>query len=142
VLQTFSGDQPCHCETKSQRFTHLLCLFHQGRSLERPYRHLHQSVKSMLLRFCVLCSNRAESVCVVVHPTVTVHRIAYINKKKRGNIPVTCGGGPMGCDTLRLSHFLDNRLTDNGGEGVSLKRRPAGRRLPTGRFLVLISVRR
>jgi hypothetical protein len=37
-------------------------------------------------------------------------------------IPVTGRGGPYGCETLRLPHFLDNRLTD-GGE-VSLTRRP------------------
>jgi hypothetical protein len=31
--------------------------------------------------------------------------------------------GPQGCETTRLPHFLDNRLTD-GGEVVSLTRRP------------------
>jgi hypothetical protein len=41
------------------------------------------------------------------------------------------------CGTPRLSHFLDNRLTD-GCEIFSLTRRPP---LPPGRFLVLISVR-
>jgi hypothetical protein len=39
-------------------------------------------------------------------------------------IPVTGRGGPLGCNTSRLPHFLDNRLTD-GGEVVSLTRRPA-----------------
>jgi hypothetical protein len=29
----------------------------------------------------------------------------------------------LGCETSRLPHFLDNRLTD-GGEVVSLTRRP------------------
>jgi hypothetical protein len=29
----------------------------------------------------------------------------------------------IGCEKLRLTHFLDNRLTD-GGEVVSLTRRP------------------
>jgi hypothetical protein len=38
---------------------------------------------------------------------------------------------------LRLPYFLDNRLTD----GVSLSVLRAGRFLPPGRFLVLISVR-
>jgi hypothetical protein len=60
---------------------------------------------------------------------------------KRGKaIPVTGRGGPQGCETSMLPHFLDSRLTD-GGEIVSLTRWPAGRHLPTGRFLVLISVR-
>jgi hypothetical protein len=31
--------------------------------------------------------------------------------------------GPSGCETSRLPHLLDNRLTD-GGEVVSLTRRP------------------
>jgi hypothetical protein len=53
-------------------------------------------------------------------------------------VPVTDRGGPQGCDTSTLPHFLNNRLTD-GGEVVSLTRqRPF---TPPGRFLVLISVR-
>jgi hypothetical protein len=43
---------------------------------------------------------------------------------------------PIGFETSRLPHFLDNRLTD-GGEFVSLTCRPL---LPPGRFLVLIFV--
>jgi hypothetical protein len=39
-------------------------------------------------------------------------------------IPATCHGGPSGCETSRLPHFLDNRLTD-GGEDVSLTYGPA-----------------
>jgi hypothetical protein len=38
-------------------------------------------------------------------------------------IPVTGRGGPYRCEKSRLSHFLDNRLTD-GGEDSSLTRRP------------------
>jgi hypothetical protein len=37
-------------------------------------------------------------------------------------IPVTSRGGPYVCETSRLPHFLDSRLTD-GGEVVSLTRR-------------------
>jgi hypothetical protein len=39
-------------------------------------------------------------------------------------IPVTGRGGPYGCETSRLPHFLDNRLTDDG-EVNSLTRRSA-----------------
>jgi hypothetical protein len=53
-------------------------------------------------------------------------------------IPVTGRGGPYGCETSRIPHFLDNRLTD-GGKVVSLRRRPPF--TPLGIFLVLISVR-
>jgi hypothetical protein len=37
-------------------------------------------------------------------------------------IPVTERGGPYGCETSRIPHFLDIRLTD-GGEVVSFTRR-------------------
>jgi hypothetical protein len=37
---------------------------------------------------------------------------------KGKTIPATGRGNPQGCETSRLPHFLDNRLTD-GGEFVS-----------------------
>jgi hypothetical protein len=55
---------------------------------------------------------------------------------KRGKaIPVTGREGPQGCETSRLSHFLDNRLTD-GDEVVSLTRRPpfTPRKIPGTHF--------
>jgi hypothetical protein len=42
--------------------------------------------------------------------------------KQNKAIPVTGCGGLKGCETSRLPHFLDTRLTD-GGEVVSLTRR-------------------
>jgi hypothetical protein len=36
---------------------------------------------------------------------------------------VTGSGGPEGCEMSKLTHFVDNRLTD-GGEAVSLTRLP------------------
>jgi hypothetical protein len=47
-------------------------------------------------------------------------------------MPVTGGGGPWGCERLRLPHFLDNQLKD-GGEAVGL--------YSSGRFLELICYR-
>jgi hypothetical protein len=41
------------------------------------------------------------------------------NSEQGKAIPVTGRGGPQGCETLRLPHFLHNRLTD-GGEVLSL----------------------
>jgi hypothetical protein len=49
-------------------------------------------------------------------------KLQLIRKGKA--IPVTGRGGPHDCETSRLPHFLDNRLTE-GGEVVSLMRRPA-----------------
>jgi hypothetical protein len=58
-------------------------------------------------------------------------------KKKKVKLSITGHGGPYGCETSKLPHFLDNQLTD-GGEVVSLTRQLL---FPPGRFLVLISVR-
>jgi hypothetical protein len=52
----------------------------------------------------------------------TVRTIGLPAEGKNKAIPVTGRGGPYGCETSRLPHFLDNRLTD-GGEDVSLNRR-------------------
>jgi hypothetical protein len=38
-------------------------------------------------------------------------------------MPVIGRRGPQSCETSRLPHFLDNRITDDG-EVVSLTRRP------------------
>jgi hypothetical protein len=52
-------------------------------------------------------------------------------------IPLRGRGIPCGCETSRLPHFLDNRLTD-GGEVFRLTLLPPSTQ---GRFLVLISAR-
>jgi hypothetical protein len=58
------------------------------------------------------------------HRTIPLVQIYNSKKKKKGKaIPVTGREGPYGCEMSRLSHFLDNRLTDDG-EVVSLTRRP------------------
>jgi hypothetical protein len=69
------------------------------------------------------------------NPTVLYNSFSSSAKRKGKAIPVTGRGYPEGYETSKLTHFLDNRLTD-GGEVASLKRR-----IPRGRFLVLISVR-
>jgi hypothetical protein len=55
--------------------------------------------------------------------------------QKRKAIPVTGYGGPLVCDTSRLPHSVDNRLTD-GGNVVSLTRRPpfTPRKIPGTHF--------
>jgi hypothetical protein len=53
-------------------------------------------------------------------------------------VPVAAHEGPWCFETSRLSHFLDNRLTD-GGKIVSFTGRSSFN--PTGRFMLLIYVR-
>jgi hypothetical protein len=50
-------------------------------------------------------------------------------------IPVAGRGGPYGCESSRIPHFLDNRLTGDG-EVVSLNRRPnfTPRKIPDTHF--------
>jgi hypothetical protein len=48
--------------------------------------------------------------------------LQYGKKEKDKAISITVRGGPLGCETSRFSHFLDNRLTD-GGEVACLARR-------------------
>jgi hypothetical protein len=61
-------------------------------------------------------------------------------KKKGKAIPVTGREGPYGCETSRLSHFLDNLPTDSG-EVVSLTRRPSftPRKIPGTHFCLRLS---
>jgi hypothetical protein len=67
-------------------------------------------------------------------------RVTFANEqdaseKKSETIPVTGRGGPQNCETSRLPHFPDNRLTD-GGEVVRLTRRPpfTARKIPHTHF--------
>jgi hypothetical protein len=48
-------------------------------------------------------------------------------------IPVRGRGGPQGCETLRLPHFRDNRLTD-GGKVVSVTHLPPFRKISSIHF--------
>jgi hypothetical protein len=51
-------------------------------------------------------------------------------------IRITERGGPYGCETQRIPHFLDNRMTE-GGEVINPMSWP---RFSLRRFLVLIPV--
>jgi hypothetical protein len=60
------------------------------------------------------------TICIAILISIS-GRLTVIQKGKA--IPVTGREGPYSCETSRPSHFLDNRLTDDG-EVVSLIRRP------------------
>jgi hypothetical protein len=61
--------------------------------------------------------------------------LCFILLLKGKAIPVTGREGLWGCETSRLPHFLDNRLTD-GDKVVSLTRRPpfTPRKIPGTHF--------
>jgi hypothetical protein len=59
------------------------------------------------------------------------------NVKAKAIIRVTGRGSLQGCETSKLTYVAEKEFTD-GGKVVRLVRRP---RLPSGRFLVLISVK-
>jgi hypothetical protein len=59
-------------------------------------------------------------------------------KVKGKAIPVTSREGPYSCETSRLPHFV---WTIGSQMAVRLSALHAGRSLPPGRYLVLISVR-
>jgi hypothetical protein len=63
------------------------------------------------------------------------YSINSLSEEKSEAIPVTDRRGPEGCETSRLQHFLDNRLTD-GSEVVTLTRRPpfTSRKIPGTHF--------
>jgi hypothetical protein len=74
---------------------------------------------------------------IIVFWDVTMQFGRPVKKIKGKAIPTTGCGGPKGSEMLRLTHFIDNRLTD-GSKVVSLTHWPP---FTPGRFLVLISVR-
>jgi hypothetical protein len=59
-----------------------------------------------------------------IYPINSFHAITRYLKSSFNikYIPVRGCGGPYGCETSRLPHFLDHRLTD-GSEVIRLKRR-------------------
>jgi hypothetical protein len=65
---------------------------------------------------------RQQTQPAVVLTGIYIYIYIYIYIKDKA-IPVTGRGGPQGCETSRIPHFLDNRLTD-GGEVLSLTCRP------------------
>jgi hypothetical protein len=56
----------------------------------------------------------------------TVMNLPFIRKA----IPVTGRGGPYGCETSRLPHFLDNRITDGGEVSFTLQPPFTPRKIP------------
>jgi hypothetical protein len=61
-------------------------------------------------------------IIITYYDSVAVTNKENVESKGRA-IPVTDHEGPWGCETSRLPHFLDNRLTD-GGEVIGPTRRP------------------
>jgi hypothetical protein len=75
--------------------------------------YVHTIFKMEIFLSCIFCT---------VPLKISALHFLFVLIKGKG-IPVTDRGGPLGCETSKLPHFLDNRLTD-GDEAVSLTRRP------------------
>jgi hypothetical protein len=73
---------------------------------------------------------------LVVPPVTYLHRLLSY-EIERYSYPSTGRGGPSGCERLRLPHFQ----TFGPQMAARLSALRAGRFLPPGRFLTLISVR-
>jgi hypothetical protein len=70
-----------------------------------------------------------------LHTDVIIYPTNQRPRERGKAIPVTRRGGPQGCETSRLPHFLDNGVTD-GGEFTSLTSRPSfvPRKIPGTHF--------
>jgi hypothetical protein len=75
------------------------------------------TVNTTCIFYC--CFNGLHVLIQMRHQTHT-HLIQGVLQEKGKAIPVTGHGVPYGCETSRIPHFLDNRLTD-GNDVVSLK---------------------
>jgi hypothetical protein len=91
------------------------------------FRHLHEDFTRSGVNSALslsLTSDRSSPTQGVNHTHTHSHETTSAFLRRHVTLPVTGRGGPWGCETSRLSHCLDNRLTD-GGEVVCLMRRPA-----------------
>jgi hypothetical protein len=94
--------------------------------VKRPERDLTDSLSSAGFQKCMQLYLHAS------------HYVPTSIKRAKGKaISVTGRGGPWRCETLRLPHYLDSRLTDGGEVTLTCRWLPSA----PGRFLVLISVR-
>jgi hypothetical protein len=85
-------------------------------------------------------AKRELSAVIAVIISLNLSEQSNTHTHKWKTIRVTGRGGPYGCETSRLSHFLDNRLTV-GGEVVNLTRRPVftPRKIPGTHFCQRLS---
>jgi hypothetical protein len=105
----------------------------QGKTQENAYTH-QTSMPWVRFEPTIPAYERAKTVHALNRSATVTGGL----KNKSKAIPGTGREGPSGCERSRLSHLLNNRLTD-GGKVVSITRRP--RFTPPGMFLVLISIK-
>jgi hypothetical protein len=92
------------------------------------------------LKFCMYVISPLCPVFPILFPRSRFVRLNNILWRiwKDKTAPATGDGGPWGCETSKLPHFLDSWLTDGAVRFLDIF---AGRPLPPERFLLLISVR-
>jgi hypothetical protein len=99
-------------------------------SYERGHiKHIQQSVQSCYFLCLMLPHDNMLPWCR------SLREPKYNISHKSNAIPVTVRGDQQGRETLKLPHFLDNRLIDDG-EVVSLTRRPPFTRRRISGFLL------
>jgi hypothetical protein len=80
---------------------------------------------TILLRLlCLLLLQNPRDNLIYINRSIFIVQCHICNRVKRKVIPATSRGGPWNCETSRLPHFLNKRLTD-GDEVDSLNSRPA-----------------
>jgi hypothetical protein len=126
ILTYFPYHSPlCHLWVKQHRST-------ANMSAAVQTRHTKGLTQNMAVQWFEILLLTRKVPCSHSDPEVDPYR----KKKKDKVIPATGRGGPLGCETSRIPHFLDNRQM-----AVRMSALCAGCPLTPGRFLVLISHR-
>jgi hypothetical protein len=89
-----------------------------GRELQQ---YLAWEVSNSITSSQTLSHVSMDIVSIILETVSETWLLIVYGKAKGKAIPVTGHGGPLGCETLRVPHYLDDRLTD-GCKVVSLTR--------------------
>jgi hypothetical protein len=123
---------------KIEEFNNLFCLHITHKLL--PWFSTKQYFSARSLRKSLFSSSNFRFFFYFCQPWILFRKWTILQNVKGKAIPVAGRGGPWVCETSRLTHSLENRLTD-GGEVISLKRRSqfSPRKIPGAYFFSRLS---